>query len=93
MRLTTAEGHRLTGLGQSQRLTNKVPASTSSPISSPRATSLVQMLAVRPYSLSFISTTASSSLLTFITGMMGPNVSSVMTVMEWLTLVSRRGAT
>ena len=44
--------------------------------------SLVQMLAVSPNSLSFMSLSASASLLTFMMGITGPNVSSVITVME-----------
>ena len=82
---------QLTGLGKSQRLTNTVPASTCSAKASPMRVSPVQIDAVRPNSQSFISRSASSSSPTFITGITGPNVSSFMTSISWLTPVKRVG--
>lgn len=83
----------LTGLGKSARLTKTVPASTSSARCWPKATSLVQMLAVRPNTLSFIYLMASSSSLTFITGMMGPKVSSLISTILCVTPVNKVGLT
>ncbi len=73
-------------------LTQTAPASTRRAISSPRAESLVQTEAARPYSESFASRTASSASATFITGTVGPNVSSVMHDIVWSTSTSTVGS-
>ncbi len=71
---------------------NQVPVSTWSPMAMAASASAVQMAAVRPYSLWFISRTASWSSETFTMPITGAKLSSVMRRMPWFTSTSTRGA-
>ena len=71
---------------------NQVPVSTRSPMAIAASSSVVQIEAVRPKSLSFMSATASSSEATFMIPATGPKDSSVMTPMEWSTSIRIWGA-
>ena len=89
--------HPLWGSGAANRLlktslTLTAPASSRRATRSPRSTSRVHTVADRPYGESFAIRTASSSSATFITGMVGPKVSSVMQDIEWSTSTSTVGA-
>ena len=68
------------------------PLSRRRAIASPRVRSFVHTEAPRPYGESFASRTASSASATFMTGSVGPKVSSVMAVIEWSTSASTVGS-
>ncbi len=72
-------------------MTQTDPASIRRASCSPRVASLVQTEAERPNSESFASRTASSASATFITGTVGPKVSSVMQDIVWSTSTSTVG--
>jgi hypothetical protein len=66
-------------------LTHAEPVSSRRAMASPRAPSPENTDAPSPYGESFASRTASSASETFMIGSVGPNVSSRMIVMSWLT--------
>ncbi|MOA42643.1 hypothetical protein D3C78_1647090 [compost metagenome] len=74
-------------------LTHRVPASMRGIRSITRPRSLLQMLAVRPYSLSFSIATALSMSSKGSTDSTGPKISSRAEVIDWLTLASTVGWT
>src|SRR5262249_51258608 len=74
--------HASAGSRMSQTFMHHVPVSIRSPMHSAASRSVVQIEAVNPYWLSFISLIASSSSFTDIMPATGANVSSVITSIE-----------
>ena len=82
----------LTKNGLRPKFMYTVPTSSRRARVAARSRSVVQTEAVRPRSLSFISASASSSLSTFMMGKIGPNDSSRITAMSWVTPTSKVGS-
>ena len=73
-------------------LTLTAPQSSCTATALARSMSLENTAALSPYGLSLASRIASSTLDTFMIGSVGPNVSSVMQVIEWSTSTSTVGS-